>query len=190
MEKIINDLIKNQKEIIKESFPYTFVKQIIRLDSDKLFKGHNGSVAYGQYEDESAFINVSNKYYNVILMNQYYFQNKETIITAIIDTKMTKYFRSFLSNLTEKGKYTLTFNDEDDIMFKFDNHNFTVIYTYKYNGFIPFNHSDNIKIVNSIKNVIRRFMGIVRENGENPDFYQNIRFIKGDKVFLSKELFK
>lgn len=195
MEKVINRLIEEQARDRKDNHPHTFVKQIVKLDRDKLFKGHNGSVAYGQYEDESAFINVSNRYYNVTLMNQYYFGCDKTIITAMTDFPITKYFKSFLDNVTDNGNLVLADEEGDSmvdnmIMYRADNYYFSITYTYNHKGFIALNHYDNLKIVNHVRDIVRKLKSIVRENGDDPNFYKNIRYVKGKFVYLSRELFK
>lgn len=195
MEKVINRLLEEQNTEKRSLSPHTFVKNIAKFDRDKLFKGHTGYISYGQYEDKSSFINVTNRYYNVTLMNQYYFVSDKTIITATTEFPITKYFKSFLDNLTDKGQYILADEEGDSmvdnmIMYRADDYYFYITYTYNHKGFMAFNHFDNLKIVKNIRDVVRKLKSIVRENGDDPSFYTNIRYVKDECVYISKELFK
>lgn len=195
MEKVIKRLVQEQNTEKRSLSPHTFVKNIAKFERDKLFKGHTGYISYGQYEDESSFINVTNRYYNVTLMNQYYFVSDKTIITATTEFPITKYFKSFLDNLTNKGHYILADEEGDStvdnmIMYRADDYYFYITYTYNQKGFMAFNHFDNLKIVKTIRDIVRKLKSIVRENGDDPNFYTNIRYVKDEYVYISKELFK
>lgn len=195
MEKLVDKILERQLKDRESSKPYTYIKNIFKVDRDKLFKGHLGSITYGQYEDETCFIAIANRYYSVTLRTEYYFSNNKTVLTAMTEFPVTKYFKDFMDTITDHGKLVLENEDSDSmnentVNYRYDTpHFFSLQYTYKYDGFLAFNHYENLIVVKNIKDIVRRFKSIVRENKDDPAFFNNVRYIKGKKVYLSKSLF-
>lgn len=195
MEKVINKIVEDQIKDRESSKPYTYIKSILKVDRNKLFKGHMGNITYGQYEDETCFIAIVNRYFDVTLRSEYFFSSNKTVLTAMTEFPVTKYFKQFMDNITDNGKLTLENEDSDSMNENTANcrydtsHFFSLQYTYKYDGFLAFNHYENLIIVKSIRDVTSRFKSIVRENKDDPAFFNNIRYVKNNNVYLSKSLF-
>lgn len=195
MEKVIKNIIEDQLKYKGLDTPNTYVKSVFKFKDGNSFKGHTGNVVYGKYEDETCFLNIYNKYYDVIVLTEYYFATNKTILSSIIEFAMPNYFLDFINKLTDNGKLILDVENYElgsNTTLSYNCNNlpyFSISYKYSYDGFIALNHYENIKIVKHIKAMVSMFKSIIRDNIEDPDFIDNISYKKNNKVYISKSLF-
>jgi hypothetical protein len=194
MEKVINRILDEQKKD-KDTYPNeSFVKNLLKFDRDKLFKGHHGNVHFSSYAKNEKYITFVNKYYDALLINEYRINEDRTILTVMTEFKVPKYFKKFMDLITDNDTYELACKDHkqikhNEITYGYDGYYFHLRYTYHYDDFLPIGHYENLKVAQELRNTVRRLRSIVRENVDDDTFCENIRYIKENKVYLSDELF-
>lgn len=193
MEKLVKRLIEESKP--KDIDKYGHTKQLMKLDRDKLFKGHAGNISYGTYEDKTSHITMMNQYYDAWVYFKYNFESNKSELAITVNAMPTKYMQAFYDKITDNGKYFLKtqsptgiYNNKSELYI--DQYGgVTITNTLFFDEFVAFGHFENIRIVEHARTLMKRFKSIIRENGSNRDFCNKIRMIKGEDVFIAESLY-
>jgi len=188
MEKLIEQLL-NQGD--------SSHRRIMKFDRNVLFKGHTGYIYYGEYKGDGT-LTFHNRYFDTSINTDYCFKTNKTTITASIDLPTPKYLKNFINTITRQGSITVRSKDEN-FDYLFNDYFWSITMRYKANGFVQFDHGDNLQIAKRVRNSAKIFRSIVRENGNDSSFCKNVVLYYKDKVLddveeecleLSQGLFK
>ena len=193
MDKIVDNIIKESKPKGQELPGYA--KTLMKFDRNKLFKGHQGIISYGVWEDKSSYLTIMQQYFDSWIYFNYNFESNKSELSVVVNAMPTKYMEAFYNKITENGKYILTspkttgiYENKSELhICQFGSVSLT--HTLFYDGFIGLGHSENIRIVEYARTLMKRFKSIIRENGNSRDFCNKIKMIKGENVFIAESLY-
>lgn len=194
MEKLINKLLDNRK-----TNNYCggdgYELNILKLERNKVCKGHSGRIVYGK-NDDNQYLRIHNQYYDGHIAFEYNFKGDYSRIDVSITADNPKYLQRFHDKITEKGKYPVGIESPSSILdssteLMFDRHWLCIKHSIVMQSFVALSHYENIKLVETMRVILKRFKSIIRENATNDKFCKSVTFKCEEKkeVYLAKSLY-
>ena len=195
MEKLVKQLIDARKSKTHVGDSQSYELNILKLERGVVCKGHRGSIVYGKNGDNQ-YLRTHNSYYDGHIAFEYNFQGDYSRIDVSITMDNPKYLQRFHSKITEKGKYTVGIDSPKSILdnsteLMFDHSWLCIKHSIVMQSFVPLSHYENIKLVESMRIILKRFKSIIRENANSNEFCNSDTF-KCDKkkeVYIAKSLY-
>lgn len=142
-------------------------KTLLKMDRNKLFKGHNGFVTRNDSKNEKN-ITISNSYYNNRCVQIYNVITNETTIELHIHWDTNKKYKTLMKQFFPNNNYFMIHAVNDMYLFNFyyDVIHFTFMYTCPSIKFI--NHYDSLTLLKAfnytVKNVKQKILNMSNED--------------------------
>ena len=181
MEKLIDEFKSYQADP-----SYYSIKKILTFNPGKLLKGHRGNISCQIIDNKVVALTHYNIYFGSIVNNTFYFNENKTNINVTKSTITSKYLKDFYDTITENKKHI--YNPEQDL--HLDYNQIQLQSTVVVDGFLGLGHWENIKLIKNVSDRLSKFKAIIKENGNDPEFINNIveyepHIIHDDKYMIS-----
>lgn len=196
MEKLVQELLNSRKNKQAYGDSEGYELNILKLERNVVCKGHQGRIVYGRRDADSQYLRTFNQYYDGNVNFEYDFKGNYSRIDVSITVDNPKYLQKFHSKITENGKYTVGIASPKSILdnsteLMFEAHWLCIKHTIVMKSFIALSHYENIKLVESIRLILKRFKSMIRQNGTDHKFCESVTFKDEDKgqVYIANSLY-